>query len=820
MFVKVVFFLPMQKTFTYAVPESLRDAVKFGVRAVAPFGNRVLTGIILDVTERNDEDRETKEIYDVIDKIPIIDKTQLAFYKWLAEYYLSSLGEALRLTIPHGTEIETKRKIISSPEVCAELLAKEKKKNTIKTRLLVALSEKENHTIKTLQKAAKRKNIYSQLHALEKEGAITILDVIEKPKVKIKTQKFVRLLADEEEIFAKLPELEKRSPKQAMLLIYLLNIGEEISLADLQKKTNVAASSVKALEEKALLEIFDKEIERTYDETYSEEKQTLTPNDEQAKVISKLAGYIENNKFKPFLLHGVTGSGKTQVYIELAEKAVRKGKTALILVPEISLTPQITMRFFNRFGEKVAVFHSKMSKGERYDVWRGVLAGKYSIVIGPRSALFVPLKNLGLLIVDEEHDASYKQYDQTPRYHARDAAIMLAKFSGAPVLLGSATPSLESMHNAETGKFELLELTERADGAKMPKIKLINLNAERKSGRLEGSLSKTLLDAINSRLEKNEGVIILQNRRGFATNVYCEDCGNIEMCPNCSVSLVYHVATNDMRCHYCGFKKPVPKACSLCGSVALNFFGTGIQKVEDELRYHFPEATVVRVDSDTMNTKGKLGLILKDFREGKIDILVGTQMVSKGLDISNVTLVGVVSAEATLWLPDFRADERTFQLLTQVAGRSGRSAKEGEVMIQTENPRHFVLQQVLQNDYKTFYAREIELRKKNQYPPFIRLALIEVKSPDDKKARGAITDFHKFLKRFEKYVLIMPPSEAILAKLKGEYRYQILIKSFKSVDPSGYALRKAVSEARAEFTARSRFKDVKIIIDIDPVSVL
>jgi primosomal protein N' (replication factor Y) len=820
MFVKIVFFLPMRNAFTYAVPEHLRDVARFGVRAVAPFGKRTLTGVIVETLEENDTKHEAKEIYDVIDKRPIINRTQLEFYKWLSDYYVCSLGEALRLTVPHGTEIETKRKIISSPEVCADLLDKLKKKNSVKGKLLAELAKKENHTLKSLQKAVRRKNIYSQLHALEKEGAITVLDVVEKPAVKIKTQKFVKLTADENETYARAAELERRSPKQALLLIFLANYGGEIALSELQKKTKAAATSIKSLEEKGYVEIYDKEIERVYEDAYDEQKRKLIPNEEQAAVIEKLTDYIERDEFKTFLLHGVTGSGKTQVYIELADEAIKRNKTALILVPEISLTPQITARFFNRFADKVAVFHSKMSKGERYDVWRGVLGGKYKIVIGPRSALFTPLSDVGIIIVDEEHDPSYKQYDMTPRYNARDAAVMLAMFYNSPALLGSATPSLESMHNAEIGKFELLRLTERADNARMPKIKLVNLNIERKSKRLEGSLSKTLLDAIAARLEKGEGVIILQNRRGFATNVFCEDCGNIEMCPNCSVSLVYHVATNDMRCHYCGFKKSVPKACSVCGSVSLNFFGTGIQKVEDELAFYFPDATISRVDSDTINRRGKLGLVLKEFREGKIDILVGTQMVSKGLDISNVTLVGVVSAEATLWLPDFRADERTFQLLTQVAGRSGRSEKEGEVLIQTENPQHFVLQQVLRNDYETFYNRELELRKKSQYPPFTRLALVEAKSEKEERARGAINDFHKALRKFEKYVLIMPPGEAVLAKLKGEYRYQILIKSFKSVDPSGYALRKAITEAFAEFNARSRFRDVKIIMDIDPVSVL
>ncbi len=820
MFVKVVLFLPTRKAFTYSVPEHLNEKVASGKRVVVPFGKRIVTGIIIDVTDKKEENIEVKNIQDVIDKIPVITETHYKFLQWLSDYYLCSPGEALRLSIPHGSDIETKRMIISSPEICAELLKNEKRKTTIKARLLEILSQKENHTIKSLQSAVKKKNIYSQLYSLEKEGAVTILDIVEKPKVKIKTQKYVKLMADENEISLHLPELERRSPKQALLLIYLSNIGEEISLAELQKKANVSATSIKSLEQKGLVQIYDKEIERVYEETYSEKKKEIILNQEQQNVIENVSESISANKFKVFLLHGVTGSGKTQVYIELAAKVISQNKNVVILVPEISLTPQITMRFHNRFEGKVAVFHSRMSDGERYDVWRGVLAGKYSIVIGPRSALFVPIKNIGLIIVDEEHDASYKQYDKTPRYNARDSAIVLAKFFDAPILLGSATPSVESMYNAESGKYELLQLTERADNAQMPLIKLINLNAERKANRLEGSISKTLRDAIAKRLEKEEGVIILQNRRGFATNVFCEDCGNIEMCPNCSVSLVYHVATNEMRCHYCGFKKQVPKTCSVCGSENLNFYGTGIQKVEDELKFYFPDANIKRIDSDSINRKGELGSILNRFANGEIDILVGTQMVSKGLDISNVTLVGVVSAEATLWLPDFRADERTFQLLTQVAGRSGRAAKQGEVLIQTENPSHFVLQQVLRNDYKAFYERELQLRKKGAYPPFTRLALIETKSPNATASNRAIKNYHTYLKQTGKHLQILPPSEAILAKLKGEYRFQILIKSFRSVDPSGKLLHKAIREANSLYNARSKFSTVKLIIDIDPVSVL
>ncbi len=820
MFAKVIFLLPTRKAFTYSVPENLRTSVQPGVRVAAPFGKRMLTGFVASVSKEKEVDVDVKSIYDVLDSAPIVTENLFKFYEWISEYYICSLGEALRNAIPGGTEIETKRKIISTPEFCKELFENEKNKRSIKAKLLELLSEKENHTIKSLQKALHKKNIYGALRSLEKEGAVSILDVVEKPKVGIKKQKFVRLKVPSEEVSRLIPLLEKRSPKQAILLIFLSGIKKEIALAELLQSTKSSQSSVESLAGKGYLEIFDKEIERIYSDSYSEKKEVLTPNPEQKNAIEKIIKSAYTDEFHPFLLYGVTGSGKTQVYIELVKKVLSKGKSALVLVPEISLTPQITSRFYNAFGNSVAVFHSRMSHGERYDVWRGVLSGKYKVVVGPRSALFMPLKKLGIIVVDEEHDASYKQHDNVPRYHARDAAIVRAQIENVPVVLGSATPSLETMYNVELGKYTLLKLEKRADDANLPNIKLVNLNVERKSNRLEGSLSKSLLDEIAKRIVKKEGVIILQNRRGFATNIFCEDCGHVEECPNCSVSLVYHIATNDLRCHYCGFKKEVPKACSVCGSIAVNFFGTGIQKVEDELAYHFPEANIVRVDSDTMKKKGKLGFIFKEFREKRIDVLVGTQMVSKGLDIPHLTLVGVVSAEATLWLPDFRADERTFQLLTQVSGRSGRSKISGEVIIQTENPNHFVLQQVMAGNYERFYNHEMKLRKEGQYPPFTRLGLIESKDENARKARGAIQDFFKFLIRYKKQLVIMPPSEAVIAKIKREFRFQIVVKSFRKADPAGKVLREAIFESFIEFNKQSRFREVKLIIDIDPQNIL
>jgi primosomal protein N' (replication factor Y) len=489
-------------------------------------------------------------------------------------------------------------------------------------------------------------------------------------------------------------------------------------------------------------------------------------------------------------------------------------------VPEISLTPQVTARLYNNFGGIVAVLHSKMSLGERYDAWRGVVSGKYKVVVGPRSAMFAPLKDIGIIIVDEEHDGSYKQFENVPRYHARDAAVMLGKFSNCPVILGSATPSSESMYNAKTDKYRLVELTKRIDNARMPKIALLNMAEERKRAKLEGVFSKTLLDRIKDRLEKKQGVIILQNRRGFATQVYCDDCQEFESCPNCSVGLVYHIQSGTLQCHYCGFSRKAPPACTNCGSVNLMYYGTGTQRVEDELAYYFPNARIERIDSDSIGRKGELSMILTRFGKGEIDILIGTQMVAKGLDFPNVTLVGVISAEATLWLPDFRADERTFQLLTQVAGRAGRSNIEGEVLIQTQNPDNFTLQMALANNYAGFYEKTIFERQRFSYPPFSRLCLIETKDEDEQKAAGAAMDIHKELMKIGGGLIISPPNPAVLSKLKGQYRFHIMVKSLRSLDTSGAALRNAVLNAFITFNRESRYRDVRAIIDIDPQSVI
>jgi primosomal protein N' (replication factor Y) len=821
MFAEIVFPLPFRNAFTYSVPKELEPFAQTGVRAVVPFGKRMLTGFIVNTSEKTDVKEKIKPVYDILDDKPIFDKKLLKFYEWVSDYYLSSLGEALKLGVPYGSDIETKRKIIIDKKLCDDLFKNEKNKNSIRAKILKLLSEREEINFTYLQSLVKKKNIYSQVKSLELAGAITVLDEIPGAKVKVKTAKFIELNKSVAEIYASFPEIERKSPKQVKILLELIsNKNKKYALADIIKKTESSVSSVNSLEEKSFIKIIEKEVERTYLEEYREKHETFELTSKQKEVIEVISKNFKPWKFAAYLLHGVTGSGKTQVYIELIKKVVENNKSALFLVPEISLTPQITSRLFNNFGDVVTIIHSRMSIGKRYDSWRKVLKGKSKIVIGARSALFAPLRNIGIIVVDEEHDSSYKQFESAPKYHARDSAIILARHHNCPVLLGSATPSIESMHNALTGKFHLLELPERIDNAKLPEIELVNIAVERKNKRMENIFSKFLLDKIEDRLKKKEGIIILQNRRGFSTQVYCEDCSEIETCENCSVPLIYHINKNVLQCHYCGFVKDVPHACTNCGSLSIKYFGTGTERVEDEIEYYFPNVRVKRIDSDSITQKNSLSKILLKFSRGDIDILVGTQMVSKGLDFSRVTLVGVISAETTLWLPDFRADERTFQLLTQVAGRSGRSKVKGEVVIQTQNEKNFTLQKVVHNDYAGLYKKEIADREKMGYPPFVRIALIEAKDLDEKRAKGAISDFYKELKAYEKYLKIMGPATAILARLKGFYRYHILIKSSKDVDPGGAILRKAILASFINFNKKSRFRDVKLIYDVDPQSIM
>ncbi|TAK56668.1 MAG: primosomal protein N', partial [Bacteroidetes bacterium] len=622
------------------------------------------------------------------------------------------------------------------------------------------------------------------------------------------------------------------------------------SVPQFLKSARVSSSTIQTMKKKGLLSLQKREVARTHEyEPYDAAlgAQNIILNPHQQHAVETVIDAVKKNEFRAFLLHGVTGSGKTQVYIEIIRKALNDGKTAIVLVPEISLTPQIVRRFKAHFGEKVIALHSKMSAGERFDAWRYTKEGKYSIVIGPRSALFAPLKHLGLIVVDEEHEPSFKQFDKTPRYHGRDAALIRGKHAGAVVVLGSATPSFESYSNAMTGKYTLLELPERVDNAKLPPIEIVDMLQERRKKyqefraqrkaeyeadpvkakeekkKFEGSsVSDLLKTEIEKRLAKKEGIILLQNRRGFAPYIECADCGYVAMCKNCNISLTYHFTRKHLRCHYCGAVEKPPDFCPLCKSVDLSMRGFGTQRVEQELKALFPKTKMIRMDMDTTTRKGSHDAMLRKFAEGEADILLGTQMVAKGLDFSRVTLVGVISADTQMLLPDFRATERTFQLLTQVAGRSGRGELAGEVVIQTSHPQHECLRHVLLHDFKSFYEEELKQREELHYPPFSRLMLIEFKGKHEDLTMNVADAFRAILKKYGHTFIVLGPSPAAIQKIKNYYRWQLIIKALKSEDPSGHIAHTAVERTLHEYrgTAQGKSKSVIITVDMDPVGMM
>jgi primosomal protein N' (replication factor Y) len=720
----------VDKLFTYKVPTALQSLVHEGVRVMAPFGMRTVVGFVVEV-KYSSGIANTKPIRDVLDHEPTITTELIRLAKWMSDYYYVPLGEVLKSMTIRGFMSLTQR-MVTLVDLPANHKTNESYFNPSQTRIITALQTKKTMSVKQLQIKCGVKNIYASLGELAKQGIVQIYEQLGKPSVKPKTES-VAIINPEDRIKMHewLATLGDKSNSQRYinqvtlvnkLLSYDLTVTS-VSTAMLLKAPGVSLSSVRSLINKRLFSVGEREIIRSPEFNVDESSlrsQNIILNQHQKTVLEEIVDKITLNVFHTFLLHGVTGSGKTQVYIEAIKEAVRREKTAIVLVPEISLTPQTVRRFKAHFGDRVAVMHSRMSTGERYDAWRMANDGRCFVIVGPRSAIFAPVKNLGLVVVDEEHEASYKQFDQSPRYHGRDVAIMRALLCNAVIILGSATPSVESYANALSGKYTLIELPERADNAKLPEIQIVDMTKEKTKkidihrerrredfkkdpvkAKLEkrkfefGSISDILKEKIEDRLRKKEGIILLQNRRGFSPFIECPDCGHVEMCPNCNISLTYHLTQQHLRCHYCGIVKQQPIFCPTCQSIDIQYRGFGTQRVEEELMKLFPTAKLLRMDLDTTSTRGAHDKLLKQFSDGKADILLGTQMVAKGLDIARVTLVGVISADTQMLLPDFRSSERTFQLLTQVAGRAGRSNLAGEVIIQTYQPKHSSMQYVL-----------------------------------------------------------------------------------------------------------------------------
>lgn len=855
-YVNIALPLPTPRLFTYVLPkeqqeegmESSSQALRrlIGCRALVPFGKRVLTGVIVEADNVSPM-HDAKPILEILDAVPAFSPMMISFAKWIADYYLASLGETLKTMLPQGMSPESIVRVSSVKYPSEEEMEIMRRRAPRRHALMQELWKHDGDiSVAYLEKIlGGNTSIHAQLEVLEEEGYIERHKSITK-EIHAKTIRAVALhpnMSDDDALREAMDNLDRTSPKQAQLLSRIYLHFQTQGITPLPVKEALAGMSESVLKGLVLKEYA---IEMHVDapriaKTDPEAASILAPKNELAAALTleqqhardKISEALQANKFKTFLLHGVTGSGKTLVYMNAIRETLERGKTALLLVPEIALTPQLIERFRAVFGQNIGVMHSHKSAGERFDAWRLARSGDVRIVIGARSALFVPLPNLGIIIVDEEHEPSYKQDDPAPRYNARDCAVVRGTLENAVVVLGSATPSLETMFNARSGKYHLLEITSRADGAKMPQVHVVDVLERRKQRKMFGPFSEDLLKAVLERVAKKEGVILFQNRRGFASRLECRDCGHIPMCPNCSVPLTYHKYRDLLRCHYCGHSHEAEKACTHCGSVDVREIGTGTQRIEEDLQAElknsldlFLEATnpdekareivIQRMDLDTTSKKGAHTQMLTRFAKGEIDILLGTQMVAKGLDFARVTLVGVINADIQMYLPDFRAAERTFQLLTQVSGRAGRSSEyHGEVIIQTAHPKHQTILAATAASYEMFYNDELQARKEALYPPFVRFVMIEFSGKEEPVVNAQAQHFAFALPRESRTFIRMGPAVPSIARLRGSYRRIIVLKNLREHDPTGRSMREAILHAYHIYNQKHASSAVKITIDVD-----
>ena len=793
--------VPLDQPFTYSLPDTLRHRVHPGSRILAPFGTRKLTGVIL----RCHDDRPevaTRDALRLIDSEPVLDAELLALGRWIAAYYCAPLGEVLRGMLPLASEIrqgkvwsltdsgrDASRQLLldSSPDDPAAQILRMLEKRPLSAAYLARSLPLADKIVRSLE----RKGFIAA------EQVQTERDPLRAPSVRLRV-----------EIAPGAPERKLNKPERELRAFLELHPGSH-NLKDLETTVKNSSAAARSLARKGLVFLRPEPMATAAGPV----RVPHQLNPAQAAAFEQIRSAVQAHRFQTFLLHGITGSGKTEVYLNSIDAVLAEGRSALLLVPEIALTPAMAGQFFSRFGDRVAILHSAFTDVERSEQWRRIRRGAASVVVGTRSGVFAPVRNLGLIVVDEEHDGSYKQ-EETPRYNGRDVAIVRAQAAGACVVLGSATPSLESRYNAERGKYTLLELPGRIEARPLPTVELVDMRQEFLETRKQSTFSRKLLDALAQRLENGEQTIVLLNRRGFSSFVACRACGERVQCINCSLTLTYHKRDRRLLCHYCGYAEKVPSVCPKCASEHIYFLGVGSEKVEEELHQAFPTARIARLDRDTVTGKRQYETILQDFREGNYDVLVGTQMIAKGHDIPNVTLVGVVSADVGLGMPDFRAAERTFQLLTQVAGRAGRGSLPGIVLVQTINPDHYAVRLSAAQDYQAFYEKELNFRRMMHYPPFSAMANVLVRSEKKEMALRMSTDLGSLFLPPPEKLRVMGPAEAPVPRLKNEYRYQFLIKS---------AGRKALNELLQRirtFAQERKWGATALVIDVDPLSLM
>lgn len=796
--------VPLLQTFTYK--HSDIGNVPVGARVIVPFGKRHLTGYCVAVHEELDketglEDSEIKELVEVVDDEPLLTKEILELTKWAAGYYSSSWGEMLKGSLPAGINALIETVFLRQETDETGSLSE------IDRSVMDAVLAEGKITAKDLDRCFGSREAKSATARLVKKGYIRRGYRISNERVRPLNRKFV------------LPTgrlVDARNKSQQTVIECLAEHPRGLFLGELVKLAGVSVSPVKTLESLGAVKIIDRQIDRDplAGAALPESKDHILTS-YQESALEKVSKAIEQGAYRAFLIHGVTGSGKTEVYVRAMKTALAAGKTALMMVPEISLTPVFAKQLKSVFGSKVAILHSSLSSGERYDEWRRIRSGDARVVIGTRSAVFAPLQNIGLLVVDEEHDSSYRQ-NEMPFYNGRDTAIVRARNAGAVVILGSATPSLESYRNVETGKYEGIDLPKRVSGRPMPSAELVDMRQAELTGGDDSVLSPRLRTAIEETHSNGEQSMILLNRRGFSQFVLCRSCGESIKCRNCEITLTFHQREHRLICHYCGFNTTKPDSCPTCESRFLYFLGEGTEKIEEILGKAFPAIRIARVDRDSTRKKRQLEKVLESFGKHEIDMLVGTQMIAKGHDFPNVTLVGVISVDAGLSMPEFRSAERTFQLLTQVAGRAGRGSRAGRVLIQTFYPEHYALQHALSQDYLAFYKKEIEFRRRMNYPPFVALAQVLFKHPQFSYAFKNASVLSAAIKKSDRQnkCIVLGPAPAPLARLKGEFRIQILVKS-----KSRKSLKDTIEISRAE--AEATGCDLKTAsVEIDPINLL
>lgn len=783
------------KAFDYLIPERFREIIRPGMRVIVPFGPRNIQGFVTEVKSESDF-KQLREIIEPMDLEPVLNQELLELGNWLTENTLCFKIFAYQAMLPAALKAKYEKKVKLAPGVRASELPE----------VLQAYFEKDG--ILDWEEALKS-GIVTHLQRQSAKGNLEIIYVV-KEKVKKKHVKYVRPLVSQHQIKEEMERLPGNAEKQKQVLAYFLEDFQTIELSQLVANVKTSTSTVKALMEKKLLTEIEMEVYRDpYENRIFERTRPLPLTEAQSAAISPILDAIETNSHEVFLLYGVTGSGKTEIYLQSIQEVIEKGQEAIVLVPEISLTPQMVNRFKGRFGNMVAVLHSGLSAGEKYDEWRKIQRKEVKVVVGARSAIFAPFENLGIIIIDEEHETSYKQ-EEMPRYHAKDVAIERAKTNNCPVVLGSATPSLESFARAQKKVYHLLSLPTRMNKQSLPSVEIIDMREELRSGN-RSMFSRKLFEMLKMRIENKEQSVLFLNKRGHSSFVMCRDCGYVVNCPNCDISLTYHRAGGQMKCHYCGYETYVPKACPECSSEYIRYFGTGTQKVEEELGKILPEARVIRMDVDTTGKKGSHERLLKEFQDGKADILLGTQMIAKGLDFPNITLVGVLSADTMLHLPDFRSSEKTFQLLTQVSGRAGRHELPGEVIIQTYTPEHYSIELAGKQDYDLFYQHEMMVRKLHHYPPFYYLSLITVSHEQLMTVVTATENIVNYVRsQVSNEAVVLGPAASPIPRINNRYRYQCLIKYKR--EPNLNTALKIILDQHQKDAA----KGLQVSIDINP----